>query len=67
MVAIKAYFDGKNIILPEEYRTGPPCEVLVLFEDAAPEAAEKRLWLKAQENAFANVWDNDKDAAYDSL
>jgi hypothetical protein len=67
MVAIKARFDGKNIILPKEYRKGLPREVLVVFEGAAPEAEESRLWLKAQEQAFAKAWDNDEDAIYDSL
>ena len=67
MVAIKAHFDGKKVILPEEFRTGPPREVLVVFEEPAPEAAEQRLWLKAQESAFAKVWDNDEDSIYDSL
>ena len=67
MVAIKAHFDGKNIILPKEYRKGLPREVLVVFEGSTPEAAESRLWLEAQEEAFAKVWDNDEDAIYDSL
>jgi hypothetical protein len=67
MVAIKAHFDGKNIILPEKYRKRLPREVLIVFESAAPEAAENRLWLKAQEEAFAKIWDNDEDAVYDAL
>jgi hypothetical protein len=67
MVAIKAHFDGKKIVLPKEYRKGPPREVLIILEGPAPEASEKRLWLKAQETAFAKVWDNDEDAVYDSL
>jgi hypothetical protein len=66
MVAIKAHFDGKNVILPKEYRKGLPREVLVVFE-SPPQAAENHLWLKAQEEAFAKVWDNDEDAIYDSL
>ena len=49
MVAIKAHFDGKKIVLPKEYRKGPPREVLIILEGPAPEANEERLWLKAQE------------------
>ncbi|HEV2948297.1 MAG TPA: hypothetical protein VGX70_13045 [Gemmataceae bacterium] len=67
MVAIKARFDGKKIVLPKEYRSGPPRDVLVILEGPAPKANEKNFWLKAQETAFAKVWDNDEDAIYDSL
>jgi hypothetical protein len=67
MVAIKAHFDGKKIVLPKEYRKGPPREVLVILEGSSPELSEKNLWLKAQEAAFTKVWDNDEDAVYDSL
>jgi hypothetical protein len=67
MVAVKAHFDGKNVILPEGFQSGLPGEVLVVFEDPAPEAGEKRLWMKGQESAFAKVWDNEEDSIYDSL
>jgi hypothetical protein len=67
MVAIKAHFDGKRIVLPDEMRSGPPREVLIIFEEQATDVAEGHLWLRAQESAFAKVWDNDEDAIYDCL
>ena len=67
MVAIKAHFDGKNIVLPDNFRHGRPGEVLIIFQDSGKDSAEKDAWLKAQEPAFAKVWDNDEDAAYDAL
>jgi hypothetical protein len=67
MVAIKAHFDGKKIVIPAQIRGGPPREVLLVFEDLPASKAETQLWLKAQEDAFAKVWDNPEDAVYDSL
>lgn len=66
MVAIKTRFDGKTIKVPKELRNAPPGEILLILpeqEGAAPDTS----WLKAQETAFAKVWDNDEDAVYDSL
>lgn len=31
------------------------------------ESAERFAWLKAQEQHFGTIWDNDDDAAYDQL
>jgi hypothetical protein len=68
MVAIKAHFDGKKIVIPPQIRGGPPREVLLVFEDPPPtKGGDIQLWLKAQEEAFAKVWDNPEDAVYDSL
>jgi hypothetical protein len=66
MVALKARFDGKKIVMPKAVPVLPPGEVIVIFPDAA-EAGESQDWMKAQESAFAKVWDNDEDAAYDDL
>jgi hypothetical protein len=32
-----------------------------------PAAAEKRLWLRAQETTAAKIWDNAADLRYDAL
>jgi TusA-related sulfurtransferase len=66
MVAIKTHFDGQTIKVPKELRNAPPGEVLVIVHDQTP-TADDAPWLKAQESAFAKVWDNDEDAVYDSL
>ncbi len=63
--AIRAHFDGKNVVVPPSLKGLPAGEVLVIFDDSSngPDAA----WLRVQETAFARVWDNDEDAAYDDL
>ena len=45
----------------------PPGEVIVIFEKDNGTRQETTAWMKAQEAAFARVWDNDEDAAYDQL
>lgn len=67
MVAIRAHFDGKKIVVPKGIRGVRPGEVIVVFPDGPGGEAESRAWLKAQEAAFAKVWDNDEDAVYDTL
>ncbi len=64
MVAIRAKFDGKKIVVPEALRGTPAGEVIVIFPDA-PGGDDARAWLMAQEPAFAEVWDNDEAAVYD--
>ena len=67
MQAIKAHFDGKTIKVPKELRKAPPGDVLVIIQEARADSDDSSSWLKAQETAFAKVWDNDEDAVYDSL
>jgi hypothetical protein len=67
MRAIKTHFDGKTIKVPKDLRKAPPGDVLVIFQETRPEADDSLSWLKAQEAAFAKVWENDEDAVYDSL
>ena len=67
MRAIKARFDGKKIILPDDARGEPPGEVIVVFQEGKSAAAEDAMWLAAQEQAFARAWENEDDAVYDSL
>jgi len=67
VVAIKTHFDGKKIKVPRELRKAPPGEVLVIVQERGAAADDTAGWLKAQEAAFAKVWDNDEDAVYDSL
>jgi TusA-related sulfurtransferase len=67
MVAIRTHFDGKTIKVPEELRKAPSGEVLVIIQERRPEEDDASAWLKAQETAFAKVWDNQEDAVYDSL
>ena len=67
MRAIKAHFDGKTIKVSKELRKAPPGEVLVIVQERRPEGDDSLAWLKAQEAAFAKVWENDEDAVYDSL
>ena len=69
MIAVKAKFDGKQVILPPGFE--PPAEqqdVFVLFED--PELAEdqeRAMWRQASNASLRKVWDNPDDAIYDNL
>ncbi len=67
MLAIKARFDGKEIILPPSIPDVSPGEVVVVFEAAEAGPEDIRDWMKVQESAFAKVWENDEDSVYDSL
>ncbi len=67
MQTFKAHFNGKTITVPKELHKTPPCDVLIITPSTGEGQEEAALWLKAQEGAFAKVWDNDEDAVYDSL
>ena len=67
MQAIKAHFDGKTIKVPKELRKAPPGDVLLIIPERSRQPDDSVSWLKAQETAFAKVWDNDEDAVYDQL
>lgn len=67
MLAIKARYDGRKVVLPKRTRRPPPGDVIVVFTNMGDAEAFDRHWLRAQERAFARVWDNDEDAVYDSL
>ena len=67
MLALKARFDGRKIVLPRGRVKARPGMVIVIFEETGDAAREKRAWMKAQEKAFAKVWDNAGDAVYDAL
>ena len=67
MLALRARFDGKKVVLPKGRVRARPGSVIVIFEQAAGEDREKRAWAKAQEKVFAKVWDNDEDSVYDAL
>jgi hypothetical protein len=67
MLAVKARFDGRKVVLPRRRPKASPGTVLVIFSEARDNSREKRAWLKAQEKTFAKVWDNDEDAVYDNM
>lgn len=65
MYAMKAQFDGRQVVMPSL----PPvhkCSVLIIFEEEAANE-EKTEWLTAQEPALSKVWLNEEDAVYDTL
>ena len=68
LTTIPAHFDGTQVRLDVEVELKPDTCLLVtiLNEQVSNEAM---VWsaMKASEAAFARVWDNDKDAAYDRL
>ncbi len=60
MKAVKGYFDGTKVLLPDDVAERPG-EVVVIFEDGAEGFAA------LSDEVFAKVWDNAEDAAYDEL
>jgi hypothetical protein len=64
MLAIRARYNGKDIIFPEDAKGIPPCNVIVLFEDEVTQNAD---WLRIQEQALAKAWDEKEDSIYDNL
>jgi hypothetical protein len=67
MLALKARFDGRKVVLPKGRIKARPGMVIIIFEEATDSAKEKLSWIKAQEKTFAKAWNNTEDAAYDSL
>ena len=67
MLALKARFDGRKIVLPKGQVKARPGMVIVIFDQAGDAGKGKRSWLKLQEAAFAKAWSNAEDAVYDSM
>lgn len=65
MRTVKAHFDGKNVVIPASATGLPPGEVFLVFTDRGDTVDAE--WLSVQEAALAGVWDNEDDAAYDSM
>ena len=66
MLAMKAQFDGKRVLLP----TVPPvheCPVIVIFEEKNEGDRERAAWMATQESTLSKVWLNEEDAVYDNL
>jgi len=67
MLAIKGQFDGKHVVLPKTPHIAK-CPVIVVFEAEVPAMeSERGDWMRVQETALAQVWDNEEDAVYDRL
>jgi hypothetical protein len=60
MKVIKGYYNGKDIVFSGDLGEKPG-EVIVVFEDGNEDLTN------LSQEAFAKVWDNDEDAAYDEL
>ena len=68
MLALKARFNGKKVVLPKGRVKAKPGTVIVIFGKMQRTRRRKSAsWIKAQEKAFAKVWDNAEDTIYDSL
>ena len=76
MLAMKAQFDGKRVLLPSVPAIHK-CPVIIIFEDENTQSQslgtnvvhdpERDSWMLAQESALSKVWLNDEDAVYDNL
>ena len=68
MIAVKAKFDGKQVILPADFKPPAGQDVIVVFEEGGlTDEQEGALWMRASEESLRKVWDNPDDAIYDTL
>lgn len=68
MIAVKAKFDGKQVVLPADFTPPAEQDVIVLFEDEELTDEEERAgWMRLSEGSLQKVWDNPDDAIYDEL
>jgi len=67
MIAVKAHYDGKKVILPKQVHGKAATDVIVIFNEPDLKDDWAELFAKAQQTAFAKVWDNEDDVIYDSL
>jgi hypothetical protein len=65
MIAVKARFDGKQVILPDEFDPPGPGEVIVWFDEQ--EEDERRDWRRLQEQSLARAWDDEEDGIHDEF
>ena len=62
-VSLSAHFDGKSIVLDEEYPLPPQAKLLVTILDGAGEnerQAERRAWSARSKQAMSRVFGNDE-------
>ena len=70
MKTVAAHFDGKQIVLEEPVKLTAHTKLKVIVAEEGETFSDDDLsqWLlRLSEPAFANVWDNARDAAYDKL
>ena len=70
MKTIAAHFDGKQIVLEEPVKLTAHTKLKVIVAEEGETFSNddlNRWFLRLSEPAFANVWDNARDAAYDKL
>jgi hypothetical protein len=70
MKRVAAHFDGKQIVLEEPVKLTAQTKLKVIVAEEGETFSDddlSRWFLRLSEPAFANVWDNARDAAYDKL
>jgi hypothetical protein len=70
MKRVDAHFDGKQIVLEEPVKLTAQTKLKVIVSEEGETFSDEDLswWcLRLSEPAFAKVWDNAHDAAYDKL
>ena len=70
MRTVAAYFDGKQIVLEEPVKLTAHTKLKVIVAEEGETFSDddlSRWFLRLSEPAFAKVWDNARDAAYDKL
>ena len=69
LTTVPAHFDGKEIRLDAPITLKPNARLLITILEPVSDEHDKLVQaaMLSSEQAFARVWDNDEDAAYDDL
>ncbi len=68
VIAVKAKFDGKNVILPEGFTPPSARQVLVVFDDEIDEwDTNDQDYLASAEQTLRKVWENPDDEVFNTL
>ncbi len=68
VIAVKAKFDGKNVILPEGFNPPSARQVVVVFDDETDEwDTNHQDYLASAEPALRKVWENPDDEVFNTL
>ncbi|HEV2293822.1 MAG TPA: hypothetical protein VGR35_08190 [Tepidisphaeraceae bacterium] len=68
MIAVKARFNGKQVVLPDGFQPPPQQEVIVIFEEGkSMTLPDTDFWARASEDALRKIWDNADDEIYNKL
>jgi hypothetical protein len=70
MITIPAHIEGNQIVLDEQVELKPTMRVVVTLYESEEELSDAEMryaFMQMGQESLKRIWDNDKDAIYDSL